>query len=55
MTTQEDSKGIDSPIPMSRTFLDSKRSMGSVIKLLNVSSKYTDEYNSLVKKYSSIY
>ncbi|HBN06102.1 MAG TPA: hypothetical protein DD434_10010, partial [Bacteroidales bacterium] len=38
-------KGIEDAIPMSRTFLDSKRSMGSVIKLLNVSSKYTDEYN----------
>lgn len=42
-------KGIEGAIPMSRTFLDSKRSMGSVIKLLNVSSKYTDEYNSWLK------
>ncbi len=38
-------KEVDGAIPMSRSFLDSKRSMGSVIKLLNVSSKYTDEYN----------
>ncbi|MFA6806827.1 MAG: hypothetical protein WCR29_05350, partial [Bacteroidales bacterium] len=38
-------KGIDSPIPFSRSFLSSKRSMGSVIKLLNASSLYTDEYN----------
>lgn len=38
-------KGIDNPIPFSRSFLSSKRSMGSVIKLLNASSLYTDQYN----------
>ncbi|MDD4830236.1 MAG: hypothetical protein PHE13_07015 [Bacteroidales bacterium] len=42
-------KGIDSPIPFSREFLSSKRSMGSVIKLLNPSSLYTQEYNNWIK------
>ncbi|MEE0895634.1 MAG: hypothetical protein U0M28_06700, partial [Bacteroidales bacterium] len=35
----------DDPIPYSRSFLNSRRSMGSVIKLLTPSSEYTDEYN----------
>ena len=47
-------KGIDTPIPFSRTFLNPNRSMGSVIKLLNASSLYTEEYNRWIK-YTSIY
>ena len=35
----------DEPIPFSRGFLSTKRSMGSVIKLLTPSSDFTDEYN----------
>lgn len=42
-------KGIDTPIPFSRTFLNPNRSMGSVIKLLNASSLYTEEYNRWIR------
>ena len=37
------------PIPYSRSFLNSRRSMGSVIKLLTPSSEYTKEYNEWLK------
>lgn len=38
-------KSLEEPIPYSRGFLNSRRSMGSVIKLLTPCEEYTDEYN----------
>lgn len=42
-------RASDTPV-RSRTFLNSQRSMGSVIKLLTPSEEYTDEYNTWLAK-----
>lgn len=44
-------KGIETAIPFSREFLNSNRSMGSVIKLLTPSVEFTDEYNDWLKSF----
>jgi phosphoenolpyruvate carboxykinase (diphosphate) len=44
-------KGIETAIPFSRGFLNSNRSMGSVIKLLTPSVEFTDEYNNWLKSF----